>query len=325
MITRHNDGRQSASGDRVLQATHLLRLIFWITCLISTSPARASEGHDHAADPQPMVQITNLADAVNAVAYYQRQVQAHVDTNQLEKVHGSAFTARDAALSATQFLENLPEDAKSQIRTSVQRVGAIATQLDKYGDAGQAQETAAFARKLKDEVDNLERLTGAAIRNDWKPIIIGPAPGTGHGHAASRCPHKANHGGRFSMALNDAYHVEGSYPAPGEFRMHFYDSESCPISAESFSGRLLLRDAEQHVNLITSADGKHLLGRLPSAEEPPVTVTAIVHLPDPATSATVTEHFSYNFYRYSKPPAPPGNLADSKSTSTKDQITTASH
>lgn len=105
------------------------------------------------------------------------------------------------------------------------------------------------------------------------------------------------------MALNDAYHVEGSYPAPGEFRMHLYDSESCPLPAAGFSGHLLLSGGEHRVDLQPSEDGKYLAAHLPSPQQPPVSVTAILSLPHPETKAPRIEHFSYNFYRLSKPSA----------------------
>ncbi|MGI8905992.1 MAG: hypothetical protein ACR2IE_05820 [Candidatus Sumerlaeaceae bacterium] len=264
--------------------------------------------------------MASLDEAVNAVAYFQRQVDAHIAGGALTKVHGSAFSARDAASSATQYTDGLPESARSELTSAIQRIGAIAVQLDKYGDAGKTDETTAFARKLQDEVNGLQRITGITVLTDWKPTFLeAAAVPASHGHAASKCPHKANHGGRFSMALNDVYHVEGSYPASGEFRMHFYDKDSCPIPAQGFSGRLLLQDGQEQIELVQASDGTHLVGRLATGLAPPVSVTAILRLPDSKTGAVATEHFSYNFYKLSKPPSDTHGSNSNLTTTTQER------
>lgn len=278
--------------DFTKQAAILIGFAFLI--IGNPKPGYGSEGH---ADEAPIaLQLNNMDDAVNAVAFFSREVDSHVAAGELEKVHVSAFAARDAATSAVLFSNALSESARQELPLVLKRIEAVAVQLDNHGDAGRAPETAAFARKLREYVDALQRLAGIAVRNDWKPTFLEGAP-----HGASKCPHKANHGGRFTLALNDAYHIEGSYPAAGEFRLHFYDKDSCPISANGFSGKLIFQGGEQQVELAQSDDGTYLTGRLPSAIEPPLSVTAIVQLPNPQTGAIATEHFSYNFYKLSKP------------------------
>ncbi len=280
---------------------------------VNPSRLSASEGHDHDVSSLPQITITSLDEAVNAVAYFHREVEAHIVASELAKVHVSAFAARDSATSITEFTAALSDDKPTQIAAIVQRIGALAIQLDKYGDAGKAPETAVFARKLKDEVDAVQRVTGVTIRLDWKPKFVEGTLTGGSAHGASKCPHKANHGGRFSLALNDAYHVEGSYPEAEVFRMHFYDKDSCPISAQGFSGRILFQQGNQQMDLKQAGDGTHLIVRLPSPMALPVSVTAIINLPDPHTGVVSTEHFSYNFYKLSKsaPAFKPGPMESS--------------
>lgn len=258
-------------------------------------PSYSSEGHAH--DEPPIVfEIKSVDDSVNAVDFFTREVESHVATGSLEKIHKSAFAARDAATSLTQFSATLPEHAQRELPLLQKRIEAVAVQLDVHGDAGRAPETLAFSKKLREYANFLQQLTGVTVRPGWTPVLIPQA------HHISKCPHKANHGGRFTLALQDEYHVEGSYPAAGEFRLHFYDKESCPLPADAFSGKVILREGEQQIILAKAADGSHLVAVLPSDIQLPLSVTAVVKLPHPNSGVTSTEHFSYNFYKLSKAP-----------------------
>lgn len=302
------DFRLSPRATCYQQLFRIARLVLFTCIALGTAVgASASEDHDHAHIARPAVQVSSLDDAVNALAHFQREVIGYVKSGELQKIHGAAFDARDAATSVVQFARDLPDTAQRELASHAQRIAALAVQLDKYGDAGKATETAAVAERFAESVAAVEKSAGITGRTDWKPVYLEAAPSGGHGghgHSESKCPHKANHGGRFTLALNDAYHVEGSYPAPGEFRLHFYDKDSCPIPAHPFKGFLLLQDARERVELQPAADGSHLVGRLPSPVEPPLSLTAIVQLPHPEHGQVSTEHFSYNLYRLSRPAAP---------------------
>ncbi len=52
--------------------------------------------------------------------------------------------------------------------------------------------------------------------------------------------HNPKHGGIFFMSPDNWHHLEGTYLAPGIFRVYFYDNYSQPISAENFKGRIVL-------------------------------------------------------------------------------------
>jgi hypothetical protein len=270
--------------------------IIFTMMLVNPPTAPASEGHEHVQEIR--LDLRSLDDAVNAVAFFHREIETHLQKNELSKVHVSAFAARDAATSMTEFAVGLPEEKRSQLKGHITRIGSLAGQLDKYGDAGQAVETAAFAAKLKQEVVALQHLTGISASMAWKPKMASP----GAAHAQSKCPHKARHGGRFTMALHDAYHLEGVYASPGDFRIYFYDSESCEIPVSGVSGRVLFQD-QQH-QLVQDPGGQYLTVRLPGDPVPPVSLTAILDLPRPDGSGQAIEHYSYNFYKLSKAAAP---------------------
>lgn len=129
-------------------------------------------------------------------------------------------------------------------------------------------------------------------------------------HPEHGCPHKANHGGRFSQALNDAYHVEGSYPEPGRFRLHVYGADSCPLKVDGFQGRVLLPGGKSWVKLRPASDRTFLECSIPDNPAPPVSLTVLLTMPLPDGSGFREEHLSYNFYRLSEPrkiaPGTPG-------------------
>ncbi len=54
--------------------------------------------------------------------------------------------------------------------------------------------------------------------------------------------HNPKHGGIFFMAPDSWHHLEGTYPEPGIFRVHFYDNYSQPLSAGELTGRAVLKE-----------------------------------------------------------------------------------
>ena len=60
-----------------------------------------------------------------------------------------------------------------------------------------------------------------------------PAAGTAH------MDHSPLHGGQFFMAANQYHHLEGTLPAPGVFRLFFYDDFKEPLDPRNFGGRIV--------------------------------------------------------------------------------------
>lgn len=57
--------------------------------------------------------------------------------------------------------------------------------------------------------------------------------------AAAHMDHSPIHGGQFFMASNQYHHLEGTLPAPGEFRLYFYDDFKRPIDPRNFAGTVV--------------------------------------------------------------------------------------
>jgi hypothetical protein len=90
--------------------------------------------------------------------------------------------------------------------------------------------------------------------------------------------HNPKHGGIFFMAPDAWHHLEGVHPEAGAFRLHLYDNFSQPLSAKSFKGRVVLKEAFDPATretrelvaypLLPSRDGSYLEARIPASSLP---------------------------------------------------------
>ncbi len=69
--------------------------------------------------------------------------------------------------------------------------------------------------------------------------------------AVAHMDHTPLHGGQFFMADNMFHHVEGTLPAPGEFRMYFYDDFRRPIDPRNFSGTARIEHLDEKSGAVT--------------------------------------------------------------------------
>ena len=101
------------------------------------------------------------------------------------------------------------------------------------------------------------------------------ADGSARVKAFERRPHgdhNPRHGGGFIfMSADEWHHVEGTYAAPGIFRVYFYDDMTRPIAATAMTGRITLADSNARetgtsVPLTLGASGDHssMEARLPA-------------------------------------------------------------
>jgi hypothetical protein len=116
--------------------------------------------------------------------------------------------------------------------------------------------------------------------------------------------HNPRHGGQFFMAEDKWHHLEGTHPRGGLFRMYFYDNFTQPIDGKGFTGRAIVRDANNKevasFNLKASRDGKTLDAQIKN-DALPLRITARVRF----KKETNEQQFDFVFPEYSKDiPAP---------------------
>jgi hypothetical protein len=116
--------------------------------------------------------------------------------------------------------------------------------------------------------------------------------------------HNPRHGGSFFMASDQWHHLEGTFVAPGIFRVYFYDDLSRPMSPAGFVARAVKTDnagapAGPTVPLAITAskDRNTMEARMPGASLP-----ANVELRVAFRPGDKEQTFDFTFADYSKEP-----------------------
>ena len=133
--------------------------------------------------------------------------------------------------------------------------------------------------------------------------------------------HNPKHGGIFFMAPDNWHHLEGTYPAPGRFRVYVYDDFSKPLStaqARKVRGRVVTKEAFDpktgttrelaSTPLVLARNGAFFEARI----EPlalPAKMTAKISF----TSDDKESRFDFAFPAYSSTSAPPAQTASQPS------------
>ncbi len=111
--------------------------------------------------------------------------------------------------------------------------------------------------------------------------------------------HNPRHGGILFMAPDQWHHLEGSWPAAGIFRIHFYDDFTRPMAADRFSARAALGEDESGptVKLEPGGGGAYFEGKLEPPPPAPLHLTAFIVL------GGKEERFDFVFSSFSHEPS----------------------
>jgi Heavy metal binding domain len=128
--------------------------------------------------------------------------------------------------------------------------------------------------------------------------------------------HNPRHGGLFFMAPDNWHHVEGTYPAPGQFRVYLYDDYTKPLplaKARQVRARVVIKEVFDPATkstrelssapLVLARNGTFLEARIDPLALPAQMTAKMSFMPDDKES-----RFDFAFPAYSKdvvaPPAP---------------------
>lgn len=114
--------------------------------------------------------------------------------------------------------------------------------------------------------------------------------------------HYPKHGGTFFMAMDNKHHLEGTFVAPGIFRVYLYDAYTKPLppnKVKQAKGSVQLGDSPDapKLPLVLSKDGKTLEINLGKDVKLPITLTLWMHFPDTPPDAK-PELFTFPFSHY---------------------------
>jgi hypothetical protein len=121
--------------------------------------------------------------------------------------------------------------------------------------------------------------------------------------------HNPRHGGLFYMAQDQWHHLEGTYPAAGQFRAYFYDNYTQPIDAKAFSGSVVLQALDPATKapkdvatfpLRLSRDGKTLEATLKGDQRPSKDAATTMVAKVRMTKDGPEQPFTFAFVEYSK-------------------------
>jgi hypothetical protein len=147
--------------------------------------------------------------------------------------------------------------------------------------------------------------------------------------------HNPRHGGICDMAQDQWHHLEGTYPAAGQFRAYFYDNYTQPIDAKAFSGNVVLQAIDPATKapkdvatfpLRLSRDGKTLEATLKGDQRPSKDAATTMVAKVRMTKDGPEQPFTFAFVEYSKDvptSAPAVTTTAAGATASKPATTTA--
>jgi hypothetical protein len=127
------------------------------------------------------------------------------------------------------------------------------------------------------------------------------------------------------MAQDQWHHLEGTYPAAGQFRAYFYDNYTQPIDAKAFSGSVVLQALDPATKapkdvatfpLRLSRDGKTLEATLKGDQRPSKDAATTMVAKVRMTKDGPEQPFTFAFVEYSKDVPPPPASAPAAATTT---------
>ena len=119
--------------------------------------------------------------------------------------------------------------------------------------------------------------------------------------------HNPRHGGQLFMADDAWHHLEGTYPAPGLFRVFFYDDWTRALPPEGFAARAIIKDSTgKELSTVPLAASKVAASNAPSnamdAQIPNASLPLIVSLRVRFKADEPEKVFDFSFLEYSKEP-----------------------
>jgi hypothetical protein len=133
-----------------------------ITPFVSIANAESSAAGHGKREESVQIPAT-VADILATVDQRIAALEQAIVNNQLAKVHGEAFAARDLLVALPTKATTLNPAQRKTLDAALGRIRQQATLLDKFGDAGDVTQTRAVFTRFKAEIANIrQQVTGPA-------------------------------------------------------------------------------------------------------------------------------------------------------------------
>ncbi len=276
--------------------------------------AQQHDEHEHGA-PVEFKMPTTYKAAVREVCLRLHEIEELMASKKLDQVHAQADVIRKVGDVAGQLAlkpdSGVARNAIKEVNKAGRELASQFDAIDKAADSGDAAGT----RKVFEEMRRLGDVLREHCPRDYAcPMRCEgdktyPKPGECPKckmklqDTLSHLDHSPKHGGVFFMAPDQKHHLEGTISKKREFRIHFYDEYTKPISAERFTAEATARSAGKDdgkpLTMRLAPDKTFLVGQVDPSIRFPLEIKVFIDFKD----GERPQVFDFDFAGASKPPS----------------------
>jgi len=294
--------------------TSVVILVSLLGLPASKALAQHAHGGGEHGKPAEFKMPTTYKGAVNEIRIRLHEIDELITTKKLSDVHSQAEVIQKVGHLIGQLAlkadSGVPKGVVKEVNKAGRELAGKFDAIDRAGDSGDAAGT----RRVYDEMVKLSAVLEKYATKDYVcPMRCEGEKSYPH---PGKCPvckmnlqdilshldHSAKHGGAFFMAPDQKHHLEGTISDKGEFRIHFYDEYTKPISAAKFTAEGTAwakgSDKESPLKMSLEPGKSYLTGSVDKSIKFPLSIKVFIDFKD----GEKPQVFDFDFEGASKPP-----------------------